>query len=156
MTVKRIVIIALSAISMLSCSNRVMFSSFQPVPLDGWNMDSVVTFSVPITDTVTPYDILLHIRHTDAYAYQNMWLFVETQHATRATRDTIEIYLADDRGHWLGNGRTTVDMPVLLKENFVFTDSLYTLSICQGMRDLSLTGISDIGVEIVKATDNHE
>lgn len=109
-------------------------------------MDSVLRFEVPVTDTVNAYDVLLHIRHTDAYPYQNMWLFANDGGKT----DTIEFYLADDRGRWLGNGQAIKDMPVLYRENVVLKDSLYILTLEEGMRDIVLRGISEIGVEIVR------
>ena len=77
-----------------------------------------------------------------------MWLFVgEGQY-----RDTIEFYLADDRGQWLGDkNHGFIEMPVLLEEEKHFSDTgTYTLTIQQGMRDSLLRGITDIGVEIIR------
>lgn len=142
MTVKKIILTIIAGLSLMACSKHTVYSDYQSVPLDGWTIDSVVTFTIPVSDTVTPYDVILHVRHTDAYAYQNMWLFVNS--------DTIEFYLADDRGHWLGNGHNFKDMPVLYREQVVLKDSIYTLHIQQGMREEALKGISDIGVEIVR------
>jgi len=123
-----------------------MYSSFQSVEMSGWQMDSLLRFDIPVTEPATPHDIILHVRHTDAYPYQNMWLFINDGHKT----DTIEFYLADDRGQWLGNGHAIKDMPVLYRQQYQFTDSLYHLTIQQGMRDVLLPGVSEIGVEVVK------
>jgi len=161
MTVKDLILIALSSLVLTACGGKTLYSDYQPVDLTGWNMDSVVTFTVPVTDTVNAYDVILHVRHTDSYPYQNMWLFVRdgvaktigadpTTDSAVAKADTIEFYLADDRGQWLGNGHALIDMPVLYRENVVFQDSIYTIQIQQGMREVLLSGISDIGVEIVR------
>lgn len=153
MTVKNLVIIALSSLVLSACGRATMYSDYQAVDINGWNMDSVVTFKVPVTDTVNAYDVILHVRHTDGYPYQNMWLFVNDGTKTDkgvVKTDTIEFYLANERGQWLGNGHSMIDMPVLYREQLVFTDSLYTIRIQQGMRDIQLPGISDIGVEIVR------
>jgi len=146
MTIKDIVLIALSSLLLTACGRATLFSDYQSVDINGWSMDSVVTFSVPITDTVNAYDVVLHVRHIDSYAYQNMWLFVKDGEKT----DTIEFYLANDRGQWLGNGHSLIDMPILYREQTQFKDSIYTLSIQQAMRDILLPGVSDIGVEIVR------
>ena len=145
MTVKNLVLIALSSVLLSACSTKTVYSSYQSVPITGWNMDSVLTFSVPVTTPQQPVDVLLHIRHTEAYMYQNLWLFIGEK---GLTQDTIELYLANDRGQWLGNGNSLLDMPVLYKENILLTDSIYTLTVQQGMRAESLKGVSDIGVEI--------
>ena len=147
MTVKNLVLIALSSVLLSACSGKTIYSDFQSVPITGWNADSVLTFSMNTADLQGTYDVLLYVRHTDAYNYQNMWLFVG---ANEWQQDTIEIYLADDRGRWLSNGRTTMEMPVLYKENVRFTDSICTLTIQQGMRSESLKGVLDIGVEIIQ------
>lgn len=147
MTVKNLVLIALSSVLLSACSGKTIYSDFQSVPITGWNADSVLTFSMNTADLQDTYDVLLYVRHTDAYNYQNMWLFVG---ANEWQQDTIEIYLADDRGRWLSNGRTTMEMPVLYKESVRFTDSICTLTIQQGMRSESLKGVSDIGVEIIQ------
>ncbi|MCQ2341368.1 MAG: gliding motility lipoprotein GldH [Paludibacteraceae bacterium] len=146
MTVKSRIIVVLSSLLLVACSRSTMYTNYQTIPLEGWSMDSVLRFEVPVTDTVNAYDVLLHIRHTDAYPYQNMWLFANDGGKT----DTIEFYLADDRGRWLGNGQAIKDMPVLYRENVVLKDSLYILTLEEGMRDIVLRGISEIGVEIVR------
>ena len=77
-----------------------------------------------------------------------MWLFVDNNRH----RDTIEFYLADDRGQWLGEKQHGfIEMPVLLEENIHFPDSgTYHIEIQHGMRDSLLRGVSDIGLEIYR------
>ena len=67
-------------------------------------------------------------------------------------KDTIEFYLADDRGQWLGNKHHGfIEMPVLLESNYHYPDTgHYSLSIRHGMRDSLLRGITDVGVEIIR------
>ena len=111
-------------------------------------MDSIVRFDYSVTDTLSDYRLLIHVRHTERYPYQNMWLFVgDSLH-----RDTIEFYLADGRGRWLGDSHHGfIEMPVLLEDNYHFTDTgTYHLSITHGMRDTLFRGITDIGFEIFK------
>lgn len=77
-------------------------------------MDSVVRFDYTIEDAQPDYQLLVYVRHTERYPYQNMWLFVEDS----LRQDTIEFYLADDRGQWLGNKHHGfIEMPVLLESN---------------------------------------
>ena len=103
-----------------------------------------------MTDTM-PCDILLCVRHTEAYPYQNMWLFCSLGTDSAAIwTDTLEFYLADDRGRWLGNGGLKlIEMPVIFAQNYQFPDTgNYVFTIRQGMREEQLRGISDVGLII--------
>lgn len=131
------------AFVLISCSNDIVYTEYRTLPLSGWDADSVLIFEVPITDTVNSYDIIVDIRHSTVYPYQNMWLFVNT--------DTIDFYLANQRGEWLGNGSGELrEMPVLYKSDIRFDSAgTYNFSIIQAMRDKSLKGVRDVGL-IVK------
>ena len=130
-----------------SCRKNIVYSQFYPIPSGLWAIDSVAHFSYSIADTAPTYTILLYVRHTERYPYQNMWLFV----GDSSRRDTIEFYLADDRGQWLGDAHHGfIEMPVLYEENYHFVDTgLYHLDIQHGMRDSLLRGIVDVGVEVI-------
>lgn len=123
---------------------------FEPVTDGAWHQDSVLRFAVGADDTLATYDLLFYVRHHQNYPYQNMWLFVTARQGERVQTDTMEIYLADDRGFWLGNGRNGLTtMPVLYDEHRLMgSDTLY-LTIQQGMRDSVLRGVQDIGVELI-------
>ena len=131
-----------------ACSTDVIYSHFSPMKSGEWHIDSIVRFETPITDTALSYCTILYVRHSERYPYQNMWLFIgDSLH-----RDTIEFYLADDRGQWLGNHHNgIIEMPVLLDENRHFADTgVYVLEVQHGMRDSVLRGVMDVGLEIYK------
>jgi gliding motility-associated lipoprotein GldH len=119
-----------------------------PIPSDKWDADSVLRFDYAITDASADYRMIVYVRHSERYPYQNMWLFV----GDGQRQDTIEFYLADDRGQWLGDQHHGwIEMPVLLEEEKHFPDTgAYSLTIQHGMRDSLLRGITDIGVEIIR------
>lgn len=135
----------LLAVLFFSCKGRVVYSKASILPRSGWHADSVLTYRFDIQDTTAYYDVLLYVRHTQQYPYQNMWLFVGT--------DTIEFYLADQRGRWLGNGWGELrEMPVIYRHNIQFPRSgEYVYTIRQAMRDTVLTGVSDVGITIEKS-----
>lgn len=149
----RIAVLLLSSLLCVACTRGVVWSEFNDVPPIGWDKDSAVTFTFRVTDTIQPYNVLLHVRHGDNYPYQNMWLFLNSTDPQGVERsDTIEFYLADERGRWLGNGRNGhVTMPVLYEQNYLFPDTgTYSLSVRHGMRTEALHGVSQIGLEIQK------
>ena len=131
-----------------ACSTDIVYSRFSPIPSGEWHIDSIMRFEFPITDATVSYNTIVYVRHTERYPYQNMWLFAgDTLH-----RDTIEFYLADDRGQWLGNSHNgVIEMPVLLDEKKHYPDTgMYVLEIQHGMRDTLLRGVTDIGIEIIR------
>lgn len=139
----RILILLLSSWILLACDSRTVYSQYEAIPAAGWNEDSILHFDFTIEDTLNDYRCLIHVRHSETYPYQNMWLFVNN--------DTIEFYLADERGRWLGNGKNgLIEMPVLYEESVRFSKGEHRISIQQGMRDKDLRGISDIGVAVIK------
>ncbi len=147
----RIAILSLVFIGLFaSCGKRTIYSEYQAIPHSGWEADSAVAFTFTITDSLAAYDLILHVRHTQQYPYQNMWMFVEGVTPTGALVDTIEFYLADQRGQWLGNGWGNLrEMPVLYIHKMVFPASGdYTCRIYQGMRDECLRGINDVGLSV--------
>jgi gliding motility-associated lipoprotein GldH len=151
---KRIKNLLIAALLLLiaACSNNSVYSNYQSIAETGWNKDSVARFTIDIAETETPCNVLVNIRHNSTYPYQNFWMFIATTSPDGKTKqDTIECYLADNRGKWLGSGLSSVyNMPVLFKPNTVLKPGKYTFAIRQGMRDDVLPGITDIGIEIEK------
>lgn len=139
-------LLLIGCLAFTSCHSDTVFSEFQTIPTKEWSVDVLPQFDYTIPDTAASYNIVLYVRHTERYPYQNMWLFVNNNHRI----DTIEFYLADDRGQWLGDKHYGfIEMPVLLEENYHFPDTgTYRMTIQHGMRDSLLRGVSDIGVEI--------
>lgn len=140
-----VAMMCLMSIGLMSCGKRVVYSEVRTLPKEGWHADSLLTYDIAIEDTAACYDVLLYVRHTQQYPYQNMWLFVG--------QDTIEFYLADQRGRWLGNGWGELrEMPVIYQHNIRFGgggDDRYTIQ--QAMRDTLLKGVQDVGITIVRS-----
>jgi gliding motility-associated lipoprotein GldH len=146
-----IVCLILGCLALTSCRTDIVYSRFCPIPSEQWAIDSVARFDYAIADTASSYQMLIYVRHTERYPYQNMWLFVgDSLH-----KDTIEFYLADDRGRWLGDRHHgSIEMPVLLEENYHFPDTgSYTLTVQHGMRDSLLRGVMDVGLEVREITN---
>lgn len=129
-----------------ACSNDIIYSRFVPIPTGEWSLDSVARFDYAVADKDAGYNVVLYVRHTERYPYQNMWVFTNDN----GRCDTIEFYLADDRGRWLGDKRHGfIEMPVLLEDSKHFADTgQYFLEVRHGMRDTLLRGVTDIGLEI--------
>jgi gliding motility-associated lipoprotein GldH len=138
--------------TLVSCHRSIVYSQFTPIPSGEWHMDSILHFDYTIADTSVDYRMMIYIRHTERYPYQNMWLFV----GDSLSRDTIRFFLADDRGKWLGDKNSGLyEVPVIFGDHLHFADTgTYHLDIQQGLRDTLLRGVMDVGVEITESERN--
>lgn len=143
---RKLLFLATLALALTACRQDIVFSQFVSIPSGEWHVDSVARFYYQIADKEAGYQMLVYVRHTERYPYQNMWLFLDNG----IQRDTIEFYLADDRGQWLGDKHHGfIEMPVLIEQNYHFSDTGHcAMTIQHGMRDSLLRGVTDIGVEI--------
>lgn len=135
-----------------SCEKGVVYNSYHRIPTEGWQADSLCLFRPEIMDTTASYDLYINIRNTGEYPMQNLWLFIsEETPDTIILKDTIEVFLADYAGKWLGTGNGPVyNLPVLYRKNFRFDQKgTYTFEIEHAMRTDTLTGIRDIGLKLV-------
>jgi len=143
----------LGVLILVSCDKNRVFESNIEIPSYQWNKDSILLFHVDIVDTISSHNIFLNVRNTSQYAYQNLFVFLNTTSPTGISlRDTLECYLADDRGKWLGNGWGDIyDNRFLYKRNIRFPVSgTYTFKLVQGMRTKELKYITDVGIRIEK------
>lgn len=125
----------------------------QSMRIDGrWWKNQAEQFEVSVQDSLQPYDFYLNVRHNTSYRYSNLYLFLQTRFPNgNISRDTIEIVLANAEGKWLGKGWGDVrEDHVLLRKQLRFPlKGTYVFSIWQAMRQDTLTGIQDVGIQIV-------
>ncbi|MEA3445770.1 MAG: gliding motility lipoprotein GldH [Bacteroidota bacterium] len=145
-----ILIVALLII-IFSCDSNRVFEQNIEIPDSYWNRDSVMYFSVDITDTLLPHSIFINLRHESKYPKRNLYLFINTYAPSGfAIRDTFEIILANEKGRWYGVGLGSVkDVQTAFKRNVRFPVSgTYRFEIEQAMRYDKLPNIRSIGLRI--------
>ena len=151
-------LVALIVFSLFSCTNNLVFQVDKEIGT-AWHTDSLATFHFQISDTLSVYSSELNIRHTIAYSYQNLYVFVHTTTPPgKTTTDTINCFLADKSGKWKGKGMGDVlNYSTTIKEKETYESSgKYKIAIEQAMRygkkpkiDL-LKEILSIGVSVKK------
>ncbi|MFT3751691.1 MAG: gliding motility lipoprotein GldH [Paludibacter sp.] len=135
------------------CTRNDVYFQYNPIAVNGWSKDTAYVFNIAVSDTAATYNVYVNVRNRGEYPYQNLWLFLKKiTPDTIQTKDSIECYLADQRGKWLGSGMGSIlEMPVLYQQNVRFNKSgIYRYEIVQGMRDSILIGINDIGMRVEK------
>jgi len=154
-----ILALLLIILAMTGCGQEVIYEDYVTIPDNGWNKDSMATFRVKIDDVKNNYDIFINIRNKSDYPNSNIWLFVDvTSPEGKTIRDTLNYFLADEHGKWIGSGwgdMYLVQYPY--RRNIKFAKAgEYRFSIIQGMRYDKLEGIHNIGITIAKSPQTDE
>lgn len=135
-----------------SCSQNIFYHSRLDIPDNIWESDKEAIFDFDISDTLQVYDLLITLANTNDYRHSNIWLFVNTKAANgQIAADTLEYILADEKGKWAGKksgDAWTNQLMYKTKIRFPKTGK-YSIEIIQGMRDLKLKGIKQVGVKII-------
>jgi gliding motility-associated lipoprotein GldH len=140
-----------ATILMGGCGNQTGFDSVSSIPSNGWSAAEPVVFEFPVSDTTKAYDIYIHIRNQQSYAFSNLWMFIEIAAPNGyIKRDTFEIMLADETGRWYGKGIGSINsMLVPYKQEAIFPlRGVYKISLQQAMYDDLLEDIIDVGLRI--------
>ncbi len=156
-TVHLVFVVATMVLFMTSCGSKAVFDQSLAVDQQGWSSRKMAHFEVPIKDTLSTYSFFLNVRHLEDYRYSNLYIFLHTRFPNgTATHDTIECVLAKPDGEWLGKSSGTLrENKILLNGALRFpVAGTYRFDIEQAMRQQELEGIHDIGLRIVKNTDD--
>jgi gliding motility-associated lipoprotein GldH len=142
-------------ITLAACDKQVVYEKNKRIPEASWNKNQILEFPVEIADTIQPHHIFINVRNLNTYPLSNLFLFVTiTSPDGLHNRDTVQCYLAEPSGKWVGKGFGNVwSNRFRYKSNVRFPVSgVYHFKVEQAMRMEDLEGISDVGlrVEIVE------
>lgn len=121
-------------------------SEWQTLPVDGWSYGDTLVFNAEEPDTLPVQALVLNVRHSDSYPYANLWMELSYDTADSIARDTVNVVLADEFGHWFGQGNGV---------SFQFTDTIVprqtvrpgsTLRLRHIVRKDTLPDIEQIGI----------
>jgi gliding motility-associated lipoprotein GldH len=135
-----------------ACSEADFFSEFHSFPGGAWEKGDTVRFEVPVHDAEGRYQVLIQCRNDNRYPFRNIWLFIDYQTPGGSVRsDTLCTDLADAYGKWYGDGIGVYcySFPYQLDVQYPDTGT-YSYTIRQGMRADVLTGMTDVGLRVVK------
>lgn len=138
-----------------ACQNNIIYHSYAPVPLDGWDKSDTLVYTLPNSIPAGNYEAEIGIRYQESYPYRDIWL--EVSHNTKDTltyvTDTLQLFLVDEAGNKTGNGLCGLyqcDLPYKASIPIRTEGSARTFRIVHIMTDNPLTGISDIGIRLRK------
>ena len=134
-------------------TDTTIYEQSQTLPQGNWPMTQAAVFAPNISDTTANYKLYFRIRNGEYYAYSNIWLFCKTTTPQGHSHiDTVEIYLANQQGKWLGKQQSDSFVGLYnYKANAKFAKAgKYKIQVLQGMRHQSLAHIQEIGLLIEK------
>lgn len=146
-----IAILIFASVTIASCDRAAVYDQSVTIPNEKWNVDSLAIFTMPVTDTISAYNLYINLRNTNDYQFQNLYLFVDILAPNGASiRDTFECYLADDHGKWLGKGKGKIyDNRFLYRQSVKFTTKGdYRIQLQQAMRVDDLKGLVNVGMRM--------
>ena len=134
-----------------------MFERLEPVPGGQWKSSFIPGFTFNITDTTVAYNVYVTVRHTNDYAYNNIWL----QSTLQLPGDTLltqklDVKLAGADG-WLGVGMDDIfetRYKVTPRPQGFPKSGPVTFTLRQIMRQDPLPGVLQIGMRVEKASTN--
>lgn len=137
-----------------SCDNSGTFEQNIQIKNHSWAYEQQPEIDFSITDTTSLYNIYVTLRHTDAYAYRNLWLLISTRQPGDSSfrKERFELTLQEPGGEWIGSGFNDVKeirYPIFTNIRFV-KKGTYQIKLQQNMRDNPLLHIMNAGIRIEK------
>lgn len=137
-----------------SCTQLDVFEKNTNIPGLKWDSKFAATGSFDISDTSSSYNLYVVLRHTDAYAYNNIWLNVGLQSPGDSLYfQKLDLSLGSDAKGWEGTGMNDiweVRKPLAQNRRFRKTGE-YRFTIQQIMRDDPLLHVMSVGLRVEKA-----
>jgi len=160
---KLFIIISIS-LSIISCNDTTVFSTYKPISKSQWHKDSIISFTFKPVDTLSKNNVYINLRNNNDYQYSNLFLIVGIDFPdNKSVVDTLEYEMTNAEGKFLGDGFTDLKENKLeFKTNVAFPKTGdYTISVQHAMRKngdtngiVLLEGITDVGLQIEKITTN--
>ena len=140
-----------------SCVSRRFYDEYESIP-GTWNKDSILTFNLPVIDSVPDYNLFINVRNNNDFPYSNLFLIAQIHFPQgKVITDTLEYRMAEPSGQWLGTGFGDVkENKLWYKERVRFNEpGQYKISIQHAMRKSGnekgiedLEGITQVGLRI--------
>lgn len=126
-----------------------------------WNSEEEVQFDIEVNDSTPQYFTNVSLRHTTSYKYQNIIMFIHHYFDNKKVKtDTVDIYLAEDNGKWIGKGKNDIkEITYKLEKKSTYQKGIHSFKLELAMRKNELLkidelkNISDIVIYLTKEDD---
>ena len=137
-----------------SCNKEnILFNDYYDLPESTWSFKDSICFPWKVNDTLAVYDINFQLRASSSYKWSNIYIFSDVYFPNgKARRDTFEFFLADAKGHWLGDrSGLIIDYNYhIYKRIKLPLSGEYKFCLQQAMRDTVLNEVLNVGIKITR------
>jgi len=140
-----------------SCNPSPYYQHEEALPKNTWYAANKLSFKYDISDTNAYYVPYFLVRHTDAYPYKNIWvwMYVKEPDESYFHKFRLNIQLAEASGQWRGRSMGEIWEQRLLVTGLGDSISLrksgpYEIVFEQNMRTDPLPEILNIGLRVEK------
>lgn len=152
-----LIMIALTvALTMVGCNRKTIYSHYEHTPINGWEKNDTLKFSIFPVRTDGLYREEVGLRINSAYPFMGLTLIVE-QHTTQKRlmrSDTLHTSLIDHDGTIQGEGMSYYQYNFHLANLQLQADDTLLVNIRHNMKREMLPGISDIGVTLKRLSED--
>lgn len=136
---------------LIGCKNEAtVYHQYRTVSSQGWEREDTLSFALPDSTLAGHcYQLEIGLRHTENYAFRDIWIAVLRPHSSSTAYDTIHLELADTEGKWYGKGNASTFYQFQAPAGTIYlayTDTL--LQLVHLMKTPCLKGITDAGIRL--------
>ncbi len=143
-------VFVLMTFAIISCDDTLIYEDNQSFDGNTWSYQDSKSFSFDVKDSLQPIKLFINLRTTVDYPYRNIFMFLHSNYPNGYVAiDTLEFFLADPKGNWLGdNSGTVIENSALISKGLFPSTGTHTFRMEQAMRNDSLPEILDIGLRV--------
>ena len=98
-------LLAIIFLGLTGCETINIYEHHVPIQNQTWSRGNVCAGSFQVSDTLKPHQLYVVVRHTDAYAFSNIWLEVSLKAPGDSFKtQRVNVTLGNDYQGWLGTG----------------------------------------------------
>lgn len=135
----------LFVVTFSACNDGIIYEENKEIPNSSFNKGTELLYEFDISDTVSRYDVLLNVNHSQEYSYQNLYVKIKTVFPdAKSIEDIVSLELSKSGTEWQGKcSGDDCTVPIVLVENTKFkTPGKYKISISQYGRTETVEGLN--------------
>lgn len=151
---KKLMLLFVTIIIVSACEPEETFFELKKTS-GAWHKDSIFQFNFEVSDTITEFDLFIHIKNTEEYKYSNLFIITSLEYPKgKVEVDTLEYKMAYPNGKLMGEGIGSLKNNWLwYKEAKQFSETgTYSFKVRQAMRVYNqtsplkeLNGVEEVG-----------
>lgn len=135
------------------CTTVDLFEKSVTIPGHAWSNSFRPSFDFTITDTTSPYQLFLVLRHNEKYSFSNIYVnvYAKVPGMDSAVKIQKDLLLATNEKGWLATGMDDIYYHRLeLGRPQVLRPGDYTFTVEQIMRENPLLNVLNVGIRVEK------